>query len=250
MGQQGILLLLRHGESEWNASNRFTGWMDVALSARGEEEAGRAGRLMSHAGLLVDVVHTSLLRRSIRTAEISLEEMDLGWVPVKRSWRLNERHYGALQGQDKAAILRQFGEVQFRLWRRSFAVPPPPLPVGSPMEPRLDPRYRDLAPELLPRSECLADVVARLLPYWHDAIVPHLRLGLTVLVVAHGNSLRALVKHLDRVPDDEIAELNIPTGIPLRYDLDPDLHPLRAGGLYLDQAAAARAIARVSNQGG
>jgi 2,3-bisphosphoglycerate-dependent phosphoglycerate mutase len=249
MDRPGTLLLLRHGESEWNASNQFTGWVDVALTARGEVEARRGGRLLADAGLRVDLVHTSVLRRSIRTAEIALEEMGRSWVPVRRSWRLNERHYGALQGQDKAGTLKQFGEAQFLLWRRSFSVPPPPLPDGSPMDPGLDPRYRDLAPELLPRSECLADVVTRLLPYWYDAIVPDLRLGLTVLVVAHGNSLRALVKHLDRIPDDEIAELNIPTGVPLRYDLDSDLRPLPPGGVYLDPEAAAAAIEKVRSQG-
>lgn len=249
VGTPGALLLLRHGESEWNASDQFTGWVDVALTARGEEEARRAGRLLAAAGLLVDVVHTSLLHRSIRTAEISLEELGRSWIPVQRSWRLNERHYGALQGKGKAATLAEFGEGQFLLWRRSYSVPPPPLPDGSPMDPGLDPRYQALAPELLPRSECLADVIARLLPYWYDAIVPQLRLGLTVLVVAHGNSLRALVKHLDHVPDDAIADLNIPTGIPLRYDLDQALRPLPAGGRYLDEAAAVEAIEKVRNQG-
>jgi 2,3-bisphosphoglycerate-dependent phosphoglycerate mutase len=216
----GTLVLLRHGESEWNAKNLFTGWVDVGLTERGEAEARRGGELLREAGLLPDVAHTSVQRRAIRTAEIALDVADRLWLPVRRSWRLNERHYGALQGKDKKQTLAEFGEEQFMLWRRSYDVPPPPLAPGDPQHPRHDPRYADLAPDLLPGSECLRDVLMRMLPYWYDVLVPDLRAGKLVLVAAHGNSLRALVKHLDGIGDDDIAGLNIPTGIPLRYDLD------------------------------
>ena len=245
----GTLLLLRHGESEWNAKNLFTGWVDVGLTANGEAEARRGGQLLRDMGLLPDVVHTSLQRRAIRTTEIALDVADVSWLPVRRTWRLNERHYGALQGKDKKQTLMEYGEAQFALWRRSFDVPPPPVSIEDPQHPRHDRRYADLAPDLLPASECLRDVLLRMLPYWYDAIVPDLRAGRDVLVAAHGNSLRALVKHLDGIDDDAIAGVNIPTGIPLRYDLDADLRPLTAGGSYLDPQAAAAAAERVKNQG-
>ncbi|MFZ5850927.1 MAG: phosphoglyceromutase [Actinomycetota bacterium] len=243
------LVLLRHGESSWNAANRFTGWVDVGLSERGEAEAVHAGELLADAGLLPDVVHTSVLRRAIRTAELALDRADRAWLPVRRSWRLNERHYGALQGKDKRQTLQRYGEDQFLRWRRSYDVPPPPLDDADEFSQAGDPRYAGLPPELLPRTECLADVVARLLPYWYDGLVPDLRTGATVLVVAHGNSLRALVKHLDRIGDAEIVGLNVPTGIPLLYELDRDFTPVQRGGRYLDPAAAAAAVAAVAAQG-
>jgi len=245
----GTLVLLRHGESEWNAKNLFTGWVDVGLTDKGAVEARRGGELLRAASLAPDVVHTSLQRRAIRTAEIALAEADLMWLPVQRSWRLNERHYGALQGKDKKQTLAEFGSEQFMLWRRSYDVPPPPLDLDDPQHPRHDPRYASLAPDLLPASECLRDVLLRMLPYWYDAVVPDLRAQRCVLIVAHGNSLRALVKHLDGIGDDEIAGLNIPTGIPLQFDLDDDLRPLTPGGSYLDPAAAAAAVEKVKNQG-
>jgi len=245
----GTLVLLRHGESVWNAKNLFTGWVDVPLSDRGEAEARRAGELLVGADLLPDVVHTSVQRRAIRTAEIALEVADRSWLPVRRSWRLNERHYGALQGKDKKQTAEQYGEAQFMLWRRSYDVPPPPLAADDPQQPRYDARYAALAPDLLPASECLRDVLARMLPYWNDAIVPDLRDYRCVLVAAHGNSLRALVKHLDLIDDETIAGLNIPTGIPLRYDLDDDLRPASRGGHYLDPQAAAASAEKVKNQG-
>jgi 2,3-bisphosphoglycerate-dependent phosphoglycerate mutase len=240
------LVLLRHGESEWNAKNLFTGWVDVDLSEKGRTEAQRGGELLRDHDLLPDLLHTSLLRRAIRTAEMALEAADRMWIPVRRSWRLNERHYGALQGKDKAAIRAEFGDGQFAVWRRSYAVAPPALPDDDEWSQVGDPRYAEID---VPRTECLADVVARLLPYWDDAIVPDLRSGAIVLVVAHGNSLRALVKHLDGVSDDEITGLNIPTGIPLRYDLDDALRPTTPGGRYLDPDAAAAAMTAVANQG-
>ena len=244
------LVLLRHGESEWNAKNLFTGWVDVKLSSAGEEEAVRGGRLLAEAGLLPDVVHTSLLRRAINTAEIALAEADRSWIPVKRSWRLNERHYGALQGKNKAETLAEFGEEQFMTWRRSYDTPPPAIEPGSEFSQDSDPRYADLAPEIRPATECLKDVLERMLPYWYDGVVPDLKAGRTVLVAAHGNSLRALVKHLDSVSDSEIVGLNIPTGMPLRYDLDPStLKPVVPGGQYLDPEAAAEAAAAVAAQG-
>jgi len=248
-GATHTLVLLRHGESEWNAKNLFTGWVDVDLSEKGRDEAERGGELLAESGILPDVVHTSVLRRAIRTAEISLHRADLHWLPVRRSWRLNERHYGALQGKDKAQTLAEFGEEQFMLWRRSYDVPPPPLADDDEYSQFGDLRYSDLPPELLPRTECLKDVVGRMLPYWYDFIVPDLRVGKIVLVAAHGNSLRALVKHLDKISDEAIAGLNIPTGIPLVYRLDEDLLPLTPGGEYLDPAAAAASIEAVKNQG-
>lgn len=245
----GTLILLRHGESEWNAKNLFTGWVDVDLSATGEDEARRGARLLVDAGALPDVVHTSLLRRAIRTAEIALGECDRHWVPVRRSWRLNERHYGALQGKDKKQTREQFGDEQFMRWRRSYDVPPPELEPVAEYSQFHDVRYAALPPEARPRSECLKDVLLRALPYWYDAIVPDLLVGRTVLVAAHGNSIRALVKHLDGVDDEAIVGLNIPTGIPLRYELDAALRPTVPGGEYLDPAAAAAAVEAVKNQG-
>jgi 2,3-bisphosphoglycerate-dependent phosphoglycerate mutase len=250
MSQGGsTLLLLRHGESEWNAKNLFTGWVDVGLSPRGVAEAERGGQLLAEAGLLPDVLHTSVLRRAITTASTALDVCDRQWVPVRRSWRLNERHYGALQGKDKKQTLAEFGEEQFMLWRRSYDVPPPPIADDDPFSQYGDPRYATLPPELRPRTECLRDVVARMLPYWDDAVVPDLLTGATVLVTAHGNSLRALVKHLDGISDQDIAGLNIPTGIPLVYELDADFRPVHPGGRYLDPDAAAQSIAAVANQG-
>jgi 2,3-bisphosphoglycerate-dependent phosphoglycerate mutase len=243
------LVLLRHGESDWNQKNLFTGWVDVDLTDKGVAEAVRGGELLVEHALLPDVVHTSLQRRAIRTAELTLAAADRMWIPVRRSWRLNERHYGALQGKDKAQTLAEFGEEQFMLWRRSYDTPPPPLPDDDPYSQFHDPRYASLPPEVRPRTECLADVVARMLPYWYDAIVPDLRAGARVLVAAHGNSLRALVKHLDGMSDEAVVALNIPTGIPLRYDLDDDLRPLTIGGAYLDPEAAAAAIEAVKSQG-
>jgi 2,3-bisphosphoglycerate-dependent phosphoglycerate mutase len=245
----GTLVLLRHGESEWNKANLFTGWVDVPLSAKGREEAARGGQLLAEHGLLPDVLHTSVLKRAISTAELALTEADRQWIPVRRSWRLNERHYGALQGKDKAATLAEYGEEQFMLWRRSYDTPPPPIEPGSEFAQDGDARYASLPPEARPATECLADVVVRMLPYWYDSIVPDLRSGATVLVAAHGNSLRALVKHLDGMGDDEVVGLNIPTGVPLRYDLDDDLRPVTTGGQYLDPEAAAAAIEAVKNQG-
>jgi 2,3-bisphosphoglycerate-dependent phosphoglycerate mutase len=249
MTAENRLILLRHGESEWNAKNLFTGWVDVNLTAKGEQEAVRGGELLTERGLLPDVVHTSVQRRAIRTAQLALDAADRHWIPVRRSWRLNERHYGALQGKDKAATLAAYGEEQFMLWRRSYDVPPPPLATDDEYSQFSDPRYAFLPTEARPATECLADVVTRMLPYWYDSIVPDLRDGKTVLVAAHGNSLRALVKHLDGISDADIAGLNIPTGIPLLYTLDGDLRPTKTGGEYLDPAAAAEAIEAVKNQG-
>jgi len=245
----GTLVLLRHGESEWNAKNLFTGWVDVDLTAKGEAEARRGGEMLREHGLLPDVVHTSVQRRAIRTAELSLHAADRSWIGVKRHWRLNERHYGALQGKNKKETLEAYGEEQFMLWRRSYDTPPPPIADDDEWAQTGDPRYADLPDELLPRTECLKDVVGRMLPYWYDAIVPDLRTGRTVLVAAHGNSLRALVKHLDAISEADIVGLNIPTGIPLRYDLDANLRPLTPGGIYLDPDAAAESAAAVANQG-
>ena len=242
-------MLLRHGESEWNAKGLFTGWVDVGLSAAGAAEAQRGGTMLAESGLRPDVLHTSVLTRAIQTANLALESAGLLWLPVHRSWRLNERHYGALQGQDKAQTRKEFGDEQFMLWRRSYDVPPPPIADDDPLSQAGDPRYALLPPELLPRTECLKDVVARLLPYWYDAIVPDLAAGRTVLIAAHGNSLRALVKHLDGISDSDIAELNIPTGIPLVYELDASMRPTVAGGRYLDPEAAAAAAEAVKNQG-
>ena len=242
------LILLRHGESEWNAKNLFTGWVDVRLSEKGQAEAKRGGQLLKERGLLPNIVHTSLLRRAIITSQIALDECDRTWIPVHRSWRLNERHYGALQGKDKAQTLAQYGEEQFQLWRRSFDVPPPPIEDGSEFSQSNDLRYADLG-SALPKAECLKDVVDRMLPYWFDAIIPDLVTHKTILVTAHGNSLRALVKHLDGISDADIAGLNIPTGIPLLYELNDDFAPIKIGGEYLDPDAAAEAITAVANQG-
>jgi 2,3-bisphosphoglycerate-dependent phosphoglycerate mutase len=244
------LVLLRHGESEWNAKNLFTGWVDVDLSEKGRAEATRGGELLAEAGVLPDVVHTSLLTRAIRTSQLALDAADRMWIPVRRNWRLNERHYGALQGKDKKQTLEEFGEAQFMLWRRSYDVPPPPIDPDDPYAQTFDPRYAALPPEARPDTECLADVVRRLIPYWEDVIVAEdLRASKTVLVAAHGNSLRALVKHLDRISDEDIAALNIPTGIPLVYKLDENMHPIVPGGEYLDPDAAATAAAAVAAQG-
>ena len=240
------LILLRHGESEWNAKNLFTGWVDVALSEKGVAEAKRGGELLKDAGYAPDVVHTSLLRRAITTAQLALDAADLHWIPVKRSWRLNERHYGALQGKDKKQTLETYGEEQFTIWRRSYDVPPPEIELGSEFSQDSDPRY---AGEPIPRTEALANVLVRELPYWEGEIIPDLKAGKTVLVAAHGNSIRALVKHLDGVSDEAIAGLNIPTGIPLVYELDENFKPVNPGGTYLDPEAAAEAIKAVANQG-
>ncbi len=244
------LILLRHGESEWNAANLFTGWVDVGLTDRGRAEAVRGGALMRDAGIVPDVVLTSLLRRAITTANLALEEAGLSWLPVERNWRLNERHYGALQGKNKKETLEAYGEDQFMLWRRSYDTPPPPIDPDSEFAQTHDPRYAALPPDARPATECLADVVQRLIPYWQDVIVSeHLRARKTVLVAAHGNSLRALVKHLDQISDADIAALNIPTGIPLVYRLNEDMTPITPGGEYLDPDAAAEAAAAVASQG-
>jgi 2,3-bisphosphoglycerate-dependent phosphoglycerate mutase len=237
------LILLRHGQSTWNLENRFTGWTDVGLTDAGEAEARSAGNLLVEESLLPDVAHTSVLVRAISTLYLTLETMERLWIPVRRHWRLNERHYGALQGLDKAETSREHGEDQVHIWRRSYDVPPPRLDPDDPRHPSHDPRYAGLTPDLLPASESLADVVARMLPYWHDRIVPDLRSGRTVLVSAHGNSLRALVKHLDGIGEDEIPSLNIPTGIPLVYTLDRDLRRVASGYLGDPKAAAAAAKA-------
>jgi 2,3-bisphosphoglycerate-dependent phosphoglycerate mutase len=242
------LILLRHGESEWNAKNLFTGWVDVALSAKGIEEAKRGGLLLKERNLLPDIVHTSLLRRAINTASLALDNCDRHWIPVKRSWRLNERHYGALQGKDKAATLKEYGEEQFQLWRRSFDVPPPAIDDNDQYSQSNDPRYADLGKDL-PKSECLKDVVDRMIPYLIGEIADDMRSGKTVLVTAHGNSIRAIVKHIDCISDEDIAAVNIPTGIPLLYEFDDDFEPIKKGGEYLDPVAAQVAIAAVANQG-
>jgi len=242
------LVLLRHGQSTWNRDNRFTGWVDVPLSAQGLEEARAAGRLIREEGLDLDLAYTSVLKRAIKTLWVVLEELDRMWIPVHRDWRLNERHYGALQGLDKAQTARRHGEEQVRIWRRSYDVPPPPLDAEHEHWPGADPRYAGLADGELPRSECLADTVARFMPLWETTIAPRIREGRRVIVAAHGNSLRALVKHLDGVSDEDIVGLNIPTGIPLLYELDEDLRPL--GHRYLgDPEAARRAAEAVANQG-
>jgi len=242
------LILLRHGESEWNAKNLFTGWVDVDLTDKGRDEAVRGGQQLKEAGLLPDVVHTSLQRRAITTANLSLDAADRHWIPVERSWRLNERHYGALQGKNKKQTLEEYGEELFMTWRRSFGVPPPPQDVDDEFSQAHDPRYAGIEGGP-PRTECLKDVIQRMLPYWESAIVPDLRAGKTVLVAAHGNSLRGIVKHLDGISDEAISGLNIPTGMPLVYRLDTDLRPLTAGGEYLDPEAAEAAAKAVANQG-
>jgi 2,3-bisphosphoglycerate-dependent phosphoglycerate mutase len=242
------LILLRHGESEWNAKNLFTGWVDVRLSQKGEAEAKRGGELLKERGLLPDVVHTSLLRRAIATSQIALDAADRQWIPVHRSWRLNERHYGALQGKDKAQTLAQYGEEQFQLWRRSFDVPPPAIDDKDEFSQAGDPRYADLGSQM-PKTECLKDVVDRLIPYLVGEITADLDAGKTTLVVAHGNSIRAIVKHIDCISDTDIAGVNIPTGIPLFYEFDDAFEPIKKGGEYLDPEAAKDAIAAVANQG-
>ncbi len=241
------LVLLRHGQSEWNEKNLFTGWVDVALTEKGKAEAARGGELLKERGILPDVVHTSLQRRAINTANLALDSADRHWVPVKRSWRLNERHYGALQGKDKTQIRDEYGEEQFMTWRRSYDTPPPALDDSSEFSQANDPRYAEV--ENAPRTECLKDVLERMLPYWESEIKPDLEAGKTVLVAAHGNSLRAMVKNLDGISDEDIAGLNIPTGIPLYYELDEDFKPVTAGGEYLDPEAAKEAIKAVANQG-
>ncbi len=243
------LVVLRHGQSTWNLENLFTGWTDVELTEQGKEEAAEAGRLMTEDGFRFGILHTSVLLRAIHTAEIALREMNLHWLPVRRHWRLNERHYGALQGLDKKKTAEQYGADQVLLWRRSYDVPPPPLEPDDERHPRHDPRYADLAPDLLPATECLADVVDRMLPYWYDAIVPDLLAGRRPLVVAHGNSLRALVKHLDGLTEEEVVSLNIPTGIPLVYEFDDELQPVSKRYLGDPEAAAAAAEA-VAKQAG
>ena len=241
------LILLRHGRSDWNEKNLFTGWVDVGLTDEGRAEGRRAGELIAASGLLPAVQYTSVLKRAIHTANLALEVADRDWIDVKRSWRLNERHYGALQGKDKAQTLAEYGEKQFMTWRRSFDTPPPPLSDASEFSQANDPRYADLGDDL-PRTECLKDVVERMLPYWESDIKVDLAAGKTVLVTAHGNSLRALVKHLDNISDDEIAELNIPTGIPLVYELDDNFLPSKPA-VYLDPEAAAAGAAAVAAQG-
>ena len=242
------LILLRHGESEWNAKNLFTGWVDVRLSQKGEAEAKRGGELLKERGLLPDVVHTSLLRRAIATSQIALDAADRQWIPVHRSWRLNKRHYGALQGKDKAQTLAQYGEEQFQLWRRSFDVPPPAIEDNDEFSQAGDPRYADLG-SAMPKTECLKDVVDRLIPYLVGEITADLDAGKTTMVVAHGNSIRAIVKHIDCISDTDIAGVNIPTGIPLFYEFDDTFEPVKKGGEYLDPEAAKEAIAAVANQG-
>jgi 2,3-bisphosphoglycerate-dependent phosphoglycerate mutase len=243
------LVLLRHGESEWNAKNLFTGWVDVDINEKGVGEAKKAAELLKAEELLPDVLHTSVLRRAIHTAYLALDGCDRHWIPVKRSWRLNERHYGKLQGLNKTEIRDQFGDEQFMQWRRSYDVPPPPIEVDNEFSQFNDPRYADIPADQRPLTECLKDVVARMLPYWESDVKPDLAEGKTVLVTAHGNSLRALVKHLDQISDDEIAGLNIPTGIPLYYELDENFAPVTRGGRYLDPEAAAESIKAVANQG-
>ena len=242
------LILLRHGQSEWNEKNLFTGWYDVNLTAKGRTEAARGGELLAEAGYKPEVLHTSLLTRAITTANLALEAAGRGWIPVHRNWRLNERHYGALQGKDKAQTLAEFGEEQFMQWRRSYDTPPPALDDSSEFSQANDERYAELG-ENAPRTECLKDVLERMLPYWENEIKSDLSAGKTVLVTAHGNSLRALVKHLDGISDEAIAGVNIPTGIPLVYELDENFQPITAGGTYLDPDAAADAIKAVANQG-
>ncbi len=241
------VVLLRHGESTWNQENRFTGWTDVDLSDKGREEALEAGRLLKEGGYVFDLAYTSVLKRAIRTLWIALDVMDQMWLPTEKSWRLNERHYGALQGLNKAETAAKHGEAQVKIWRRSYDIPPPALEKNDPRHPSRDPRYAGLPEPDLPLTESLKDTVARFLPYWHDTIAPSIRAGRRVLIAAHGNSLRALVKYLDNVSERDIVELNIPTGIPLVYELDDDIRPLRH--YYLgDPAAAAAAAARVAAQ--
>ena len=248
MTQQYTLVLVRHGESTWNLENRFTGWTDVGLTARGEQEALTGARALKEKNFRFDIAYTSVLKRAIKTLWIIQEEMGLEWIPVVRAWQLNERHFGALQGLNKAEMAVQYGEEQVKLWRRSYDTPPPPLEPGDPRHPRFDPRYSGLKANELPASECLKDTVARMLPYWHSTIAPMIKSGKRVLVVAHGNSLRAMVKYLDNVSDDDIVGLNIPTGIPLVYELDAELKPLKS--YYLaDEETVKKATQAVANQG-
>ena len=244
---ESTLILLRHGQSQWNASNQFTGWVDVDLTDTGRAEAARAGELIAAGDRQPDVLYTSLLRRAITTAHLALEAADRLWIPVQRNWRLNERHYGALQGLDKAATKAKYGDEQFMLWRRSYDTPPPPIEKGSTYSQDADPRYADIGGG--PLTECLADVVARFVPYYEQTITGDLKAGKTVLIVAHGNSLRALVKYLDGMSDADVVGLNIPTGIPLRYDLNAEGMPVVPGGTYLDPEAAAAGAAAVAKQG-
>lgn len=240
------LILLRHGQSDWNAKNLFTGWVDVPLSDLGKEEAVHGGELLKKEGVLPDLLFTSLLRRAIMTANLALDACDRHWIPVERNWRLNERHYGALQGKNKKEIRDEYGDDQFMQWRRSYDTPPPVIEAGSEFSQDSDPRY---AGEPIPATECLKDVLERMLPYWEESIVPAIKTGKTVMIAAHGNSLRAIVKHLDDISDDDIAELNIPTGVPLLYELDEEtLKPVKKGGTYLDPEAQAK-IEAVANQG-
>lgn len=245
----GTLVLIRHGQSTWNEKNLFTGWVDVDLSATGEVEARTAGQQLKSAGLFFDVAHTSVLTRAVRTANLALEVSGQVWLPVQRSWRLNERHYGALQGKDKVQMVSQYGAEQVQKWRRSYDVPPPSVDTSHEHHPAQDARYRLLAPDALPASECLKDVVARVLPWWHDSVVPQLRAGLSVVVVAHGNSLRALMKHLEHISDSEIAELNVPTAMPRLYRFAADLS-LADAPKYLDEAAARAGAEAVKKQTG
>ncbi len=245
----GTLVILRHGQSTWNLENLFTGWHDVPLTDQGRAEAAAAGRTMADDGVRFDVAHTSVLTRAVHTCHLALEAMGQMWLPVQRHWRLNERHYGALQGLDKKATTERHGAEQTKLWRRSFDVPPPPVDPDSPEHPRNDPRYRLLAPDVLPSTECLKDVVARVLPYWHDVVAPQLLAGQDVLITAHGNSLRALVMHLEHVSEDDIAELNIPTGVPRRYRFDDQLS-VDAVAYLGDQEAIDAAAAAVAAQAG
>ena len=243
------LILLRHGESDWNSKNLFTGWVDVDLNEKGVGEAKRGGELLAEENLLPDKLHTSLLRRAIHTAYLALDGCDRHWIPVQRSWRLNERHYGGLQGMNKAETLEKYGNEQFMAWRRSYDVPPPVLDKDAQWSQWNDARYADIPEDERPQTECLKDVVARMLPYWESDIKPDLATGKTILVAAHGNSLRALVKHLDEISDDDIAGLNIPTGIPLLYELDEDFKPITKGGRYLDPEAAEAGAKAVAAQG-
>jgi 2,3-bisphosphoglycerate-dependent phosphoglycerate mutase len=242
------LVLLRHGESVWNQENRFTGWTDVDLSEQGLKEARKAGQTLKEAGYTFDLAFTSVLKRAIRTLWFTLDGMDLMWIPVHRTWRLNERHYGGLQGLNKAETAAKYGDEQVLVWRRSYDVPPPPLDDDDPRHPKHDPRYRDLSPTDMPKTECLKDTVARFLPYWHETIAPTIKAGKQVVIAAHGNSLRALVKYLDNVSEADIINLNIPTAMPLVYELDADLKPIQH--YYLgDPAEVAKAMEAVASQG-
>ena len=249
MSREYKLILLRHGESQWNALNLFTGWVDVDLSEKGVLEAKRGGELLKEKNLIPNSLHTSVLNRAIKTSELALESAGIKEIPTKRSWRLNERHYGALQGLNKKDTLEKYGEEQFMLWRRSYDVPPPPIDPNDKYAQNNDPKYKDMQTSDIPLTECLKDVVKRVIPYWQESIVPELESGKTVLVVAHGNSLRALIKYLENISDEDIAKLNLPTGIPLLYRLDENFKPIVFGGEYLDPQAAKEAIDAVANQG-